>query len=281
MLIVCIHIRMYIRMYVHNVHMNILNYIYVYLDRSPMADGDSKLDEPSVGQTLRIYNQFPVDLGLLTASGVSQSTHQQLSLSIGYQSSPGDDSEYRSNAGSLQSGQESNMFSESHDVQQGLGDISGYSFHPDVASDSSDVNKMSMSQFPPLSDVSCVGDAVQKPEAASSDREEESSAPEEDNPDLPQPQPDVLKVTLPNKESAMVSDISVSERKPCASLTLKPHGPVCEGLNTDIPKEEVAILDQVVKQGKELHHVYEAIGTTLQHDHVRFDHVSCIQYLHT
>jgi hypothetical protein len=239
-------------------------------EKSQLPNVEQDVDEQhSLVHTANFSNDFPIGLGLLTASGITQSTQHQLSLSLAYQSMSGDHLEHSSIAGSLPSEYEPSTLMGSNCTLQNVGEIGSASFLPDVGEN--DMTKQPIGQQSQLSEGTIV-----TPTAADNIDKTDShlcleSPVDETKPEMPEPQPDVVRVVLPNNESAMVSDICVSERKPWSSLNLQSYGPICEGLKEDLSQEEAVVLDQAVKQGNELHHVYEAIGTTLQHDHMEFD----------
>lgn len=58
------------------------------------------------------------------------------------------------------------------------------------------------------------------------------------------PQPDVVRVVLPSRQEALVSDVRVSERNPWLSLRLRGYGSKWDHLLGELTPSEKATLDQ-------------------------------------
>ena len=90
------------------------------------------------------------------------------------------------------------------------------------------------------------------------------------------PQPDVVRVVLPGRQEALVSDVRVSERNPWLSLRLRGYGSKWDHLSGELTPAEKATLDQGEWQAEQVKNVYREITPTLPQDHLQFDAVSVV-----
>lgn len=92
------------------------------------------------------------------------------------------------------------------------------------------------------------------------------------------PQPDVVRVVLPSRQEALVSDVRVSERNPWVSLRLRGYGSKWDHLSGELTPSEKATLDQGEWQAEQVKNVYREITPTLPQDHLQFDAVSVVEW---